>query len=142
MHVELEGECSWEKQHNLSTSGKLEEMSREEQFELWCTVRERAPAVPLPDGFRLLEPKEVMEVVYHDECAYKQNDSGGAAWENDGKGAAMNPKNEGAAAMVSDIIGEERGQLDIPPAVYSFMKDKGQIPKVIFFFLLSCERRR
>lgn len=130
MHVQLEGECGWEKQHNLRTSGTLNELPVDEVLELWCTERRRVPAQPLPPGFRLLEPKEVMEVVYHDECAYKQNDSGGAAWENDEKGAAMNPKNEGAAVMVSDLIGEERGQLDIPPEVYAIMKEHGQIPKV------------
>lgn len=130
MHVELNGECDWEKQHNLYTSGKSEEMTRDQRLELWCTERQRASVEPLPDGFRLLEPKEVMEVVYHDECAYKQNDGGGAAWENGEKGAAMNPKNEGAAVMVSDLIGEERGQLDIPADVFSFMKDRGQIPEV------------
>ncbi|CAB1107932.1 unnamed protein product [Ectocarpus sp. CCAP 1310/34] len=70
-----------------------------------------------------------MEVVYHDECAYKQNDSGGAAWENDEKGAAMSPKNEGAAVMVSDLIGEERGQLDIPAEVYAIMQEHGTMPK-------------
>ncbi|CAB1106607.1 unnamed protein product [Ectocarpus sp. CCAP 1310/34] len=130
MHVQLEGECGWEKQHNLRTSGKLEELPVDERLELWCTERQRVPAQPLPPGFRLLEPREVMEVVYHDECAYKQNDRGGAAWENDEKGAAMSPKNEGAAVMVSDLIGEERGQLDIPAEVYAIMQEHGTMPKM------------
>ncbi|CAN0539120.1 unnamed protein product, partial [Ectocarpus sp. 12 AP-2014] len=130
MHVELAGECAWEKRHNLSMSGELDKIPREDRLRLWCTERQREAAQPLPTGFRLLGPQEVMEVVYHDECAYKQNDGGGAAWENDKKGAAMNPKNEGAAVMVSSAIGEERGQLDVPEDVYAIMKEQGKIPKM------------
>lgn len=74
----------------LSTSETSEEMTADEHRELWCTLRGRAsPAAgrlsPAGPGLTL------MEVVYHDECAYKQNDGD--------KGATMNPTNEGAVVI-------------------------------------------
>ncbi|CAM9183239.1 unnamed protein product, partial [Pylaiella littoralis] len=74
MHVELAGECDWEKFHNQTTSGVSGGMSDAEQVRLWATPPMRTPATPLPPGWELRAPKDVMEVIYHDECAWKEND--------------------------------------------------------------------
>ncbi|CAN0442233.1 unnamed protein product, partial [Pylaiella littoralis] len=66
MHVELAGECDWEKFHNQTTSGVSGGMSDAEQVRLGATPPMRTPAIPLPPGWELRAPKDVMEVIYHD----------------------------------------------------------------------------
>lgn len=96
--------------HELCTSGRLDDMRIADRLKGWCAPRNRT-ATALPPGWRLLASTQMMEVVCHNEAACKENCDGSQGRERCTKGAPIKKKGN---VIVSDLIGKEQGQLDIP----------------------------
>lgn len=130
MHVEIREDDHWEK--FMAMSKRSEDRGTFlRRLYLSCRAGDRSPVSALPgNGWRLLRPNEVLEVVYHDQCAWRENNNGVGHWDNASRGAAVKRKVESGTIMASDFIGERRGQLEIPREMWDYMEEHRQIPKV------------